>query len=443
MNTCMKVLKNALGQLPDSIGRGFNCVPMSVLLGCHFSRVARLVQQTGGMLDKGAVVTEVNNQFCAVGGVPIYQDLYGQSLAGISISSLEELSQFPIIEKKDLKQYSIEDRSLKCRFRFGANTGGTSGQPLHFYLSRQCFAHEWAHMLYIWQQLGYRRACMKLTFRGTNLGKAPFKYNAVHNEYIVNAYLPWQQTAPALLNLLRKRKIEYIHGYPSIISDFAHFCAVSAPDILSRINKNLKGVFLASEYPAPHFRNIISDILDAPNISWYGHSEMAILAFEYPGKPYRYNVMSTYGYAEAIENSDGSYRLIGTSFGNNASPFIRYDTGDQISDIEQEDGVLRSFRIREGRIGDFIYDKIGHRVGLTALIHGRHHAAFSLIKSVQVAQSVEGRATLHVVAKDGANRDSEEILAGFDLSGVDVDFELNFQDEPYRTKLGKLPLLIP
>ena len=42
------------------------------------------------------------------------------------------------------------------------NTGGTSGQPLEFYLDHQAFAREWAHMHHLWQAHGYHTAVQEL-----------------------------------------------------------------------------------------------------------------------------------------------------------------------------------------------------------------------------------------------------------------------------------------
>ena len=55
-----------------------------------------------------------------------------------------------------------------------------------------------------------------------------------------------------------------------------------------------------------------------------------------------------------MSGEDGR-RLIGTSYYNRVSPFIRYDTGDLVED-ETKDGLMQSFRVAKGRSREFIRD---------------------------------------------------------------------------------------
>ena len=138
----------------------------------------------------------------------------------------------------------------------------------------------------------------------------------------------------------------------------------------------------------------------------------------------------TYGLAEV---EDG--HLLGTSYHNFDMPLIRYDTGDL---VEEVDG---GFKIKEGRNGDFIEDKNGKKIPLTALIFGRHHKAFDVADYVQIAQTEPGKATLVVSG-------SQNVLVGkpmselFDLTNVAIDFDMELVDKPIRTAAGKLKLKV-
>ena len=92
-------------------------------------------------------------------------------------------------------------------------------------------------------------------------------------------------------------------------------------------------------------------------ISWYGHSEMCVLAYD-EGCRNRYRPFATYGLAEV---EDG--HLLGTSFHNHSMPLIRYDTGDLVEATERTDGgLVVEFAIKEGRSGDFVVDKGGKKL---------------------------------------------------------------------------------
>src|SRR5690606_8345135 len=142
------------------------------------------------------------------------------------------------------------------------------------------------------------------------------------------------------------------------------------------LSDNLEGVFLGSEYPHAHYRNVIEEVFNVKTISWYGHTERAVLAYE-KNEKFKYEPFNTYGFAEAVEIDCDNYQLIGTSYYNFAPPLIRYNTNDIISDVAIEDGILKSFRITKGREGEFVIDRNNKKINLTGLIFGRHHEIFN------------------------------------------------------------------
>jgi phenylacetate-CoA ligase len=293
----------------------------------------------------------------------------------------------------------------------------------------------------IWQGLGYRPSHLKLTFRGKNLGDKVIRYNPVHNEYSVNAYADLTRTADAIYQLALKRAIFFLHGYPSSIYRFAEYCGREHKDLAELLNRSLKGVLFASEFPAPVYRGRIEQVFPVPTVSWYGHSEMAVLAYERK-QPFVYEPFQTYGYCEAVPTADGnSFRLIGTSYHNAASPFIRYDTGDLIRPNFQ-DGLLRSFEIAEGRIGDFITDGKGNQISLTALIFGRHHSIFSKARFMQVCQEKPGEATILLNLRDGLSAADINWEREFDASSLSMNLKYRVIPKPVQTATGKIPLLV-
>ena len=191
-----------------------------------------------------------------------------------------------------------------------------------------------------------------------------------------------------------------------------------------------------SEYPSPQYRTFIEDLLTENSISWYGHTEGVILACEL-NKKYEYVPFLSYGYAEAVK-IDNYYHLVGTSFSNLASPFIRYDTEDLIDPYFDEMGILKSFKINQGRIGEFVTDKNGNHISLTALIFGRHHKLFNVVDFIQVRQNNPGSITVYY-SSTSIIENAREL---FDSSNLHIDIQFEQVREPYRTALGKIPLLI-
>jgi phenylacetate-CoA ligase len=274
--------------------------------------------------------------------------------------------------------------------------------------------------------------------RGRDLGSALVRYNPVHNEVAVNAYADPLPVIEAISKLDRLNEIRWIHGYPSIVSEFCSRMATHRPDVLERLRTQMKGVLLGSEFPAPHYRQAITDNLGADIVAWYGHSEMCVLAFE--DAENEYVPLHAYGWAEGVAKSDGKIHLIGTSYWNNASHFIRYDTGDGI-EPDNSCGVLQRFRITDGRIGEFIIDRRGNKIGLTALIFGRHHAGFERARHVQVRQERPGHIQLLLVLRED-DLTMTDLAGSFDFGNVEIDVDVQVVKEPVRTRSGKLSLLV-
>ena len=362
---------------------------------------------------------------------PCYHELYAQSgVLSLKIESFADIKKVPVIAKDWTRAHFGEFSGA-----YKLNTGGSSGEPTAFWMDKNCWAREWAHMHTIWERLGYKYTDLKLAIRGKNLGKRPFVYNPVHNEYIINTYLNVKDYAPKLARLFEKRNVKWFHGYPSSIYQFILECeAAFGKEGVQRLFKSVRGLLLSSEFPLPYMKEKFN-AYGLKWISWYGHTEMCVLAYDNDCNN-RYRPFATYGLAEVVDG-----HLIGTSFHNFDMPLIRYDTGDLVEATRvSAGGLVEEFAIKEGRSGDFIEDKHGKKIPLTALIFGRHHKAFDVADYVQIGQKEPGKATLYVAMK---NREGVGDMAKlFDLTNVDVDFEFKVVEMPVRTGMGKLKLRV-
>ncbi|CAE6483277.1 conserved hypothetical protein [Nitrosomonas nitrosa] len=438
-------LKNFAENLPEFIGRPLANVPFALRLGPAYQKMRKEIART----ECNDLATLNNQRFMQMRSllsyvyekVAFYREFYQRKGFFIDeFCSLNEWKRVPIVTKADLQGVPLAARLAQGAKGFKINTGGTSGQPLEFYLDEQAFAREWAHMHYIWKARGYRQQHLKLTLRGKHFDRSqPLRYNAVHNEYVVNANCTMSQAVESVLALPRSTLIRWIHGYPSLVAEFAHALVKYEVSRVSDFRARLFGVLLGSEYPAPVYRTVIEQVLSSNVVSWYGHSEMSILAREVTRDVYA--SLPSYGYAEAVpvEGSSDS-RLICTSLYNRVHPFIRYDTGDLIVPISHMEGSL-AFRISEGRVGDFVLDRHGNKHALTAIIFGRHHSAFEYLQHLQVRDEGHGRITLVVTPRDSAIK-TDTLMNGFDLNDLDIDWRLQIVNEPIRTQAGKIRLKI-
>mgnify|MGYP001765650735 CR=1 FL=1 len=438
-------LKEMAESIPESAGRRLTWVPFSLRLGGGYRRARRAIERTKledpAKREQRLFVQLRTLLRHAAENVQFFRDFYrSKGFKVQDFRSVQDWALIPVVSKAELQTSPLAMRSATGLKSKKYNTGGTSGQPLEFMLDDDAFAREWAHMHRIWMPHGYRPSHLKVTLRGKHFDcSIPLRYNAVHNELVVNANARIEEVIAAVLALPCSIVVRWVHGYPSLVAEFAHALREVSPADAGNFRSRLYGVLLGSEYPAPVYRDVIEATLTSNVVCWYGHSEMALLAPETARG--LYESLPTYGFAEAVAD-DGvpHHRLVCTSLHNYAHPFIRYDTGDLVAPISQRGGSL-AFRIAEGRVGDFVTDRQGKRHSLTAIIFGRHHPAFELLHHLQVRQDGPGAVSLLVTPRC-PSFDVVALRSGLDLDDLDFDWRIEPVTEPVRTAAGKIRLLV-
>lgn len=435
------LVKTHLTQLPYFVGKPISLIPYNYrpgLAGLYKKRALQidLSEKMTVSQKKGFAFQRVKDiAVYADQNIPFYRELYRSvDVQPERFTDFSNLQQLPVINKADLQAVSLEYRSAKTKGRTLVNTGGSSGHPLELYVEPTSIAHEWAHMHRIWQQIGFTQSDVKIVFGGRSNVQSIVQYDSARHQLNVDLYSGWEVIADRLLQVYKKFSPKYLHGYPSSIFDFVIWLDTNKHPLLPTLRNNIKGMFLGSEFPSPALRKIVEELLDCRGVSWYGHTERAVLAYEKATSGIYYPFL-TYGLAESL----GEGRLVCTSYYNKASPLIRYDTGDLIEPAIK-DGLIDSFKISEGREGEFILDKLGNKIFLTGLIFGRHHPLFDHARHIQIYQSAQGVAEVMITPRNTLS--SLEAAELFDASNVQLDFTFKIIPEAIRTKAGKVPLLV-
>ena len=376
----------------------------------------------------------------AIHTIPFYRDFYNKN--GFTLNQLkryEDIDNIPIITKEDLMRVPLEYRSGKTKNAFIANTGGSTGTPLSFYKTRLHKIKEMSYYHSAWSRLCFSKLDIRLQFVGhSSLDK--IRYDLTRNRLVANIYIPMETLVDELSRVTQSIPISFLQGYPSVLYEFASFLDNHSSAFSSSGLKGvIKGIFLNSEYPYPEYRDKIERVFGTKTIASYGHTEGCALAFDFGNQ--RYEIMQSYGFVES-KQCGAENHIISTSYDNYASPFIRYDTGDVIDSIEEDKGLILSFKMTDGgRSGQFIYDKKGSRISLTGLIFGRHHKLFNYCTQVQIAQTTPGCAIVYYVA-DENNLEGKKPEELFDSNDIEMDFVFERINQPIRTKAGKVLLLV-
>lgn len=439
-------LKNNLKNIHPKIGRFINRVPFSVRPGIYKTYNARRkdikdVEKQNGNDNQQFVFDRIKNLVdFSYTNILFYKTFYdSQKFHPDMLNSFVDIEKIPIINKKILNSFDIDERSSLKPNAYKVNTGGSTGEPFSFYIESSSMGHEWAHMHKIWSTIGYKVSDFKITFGGRSNVNGIIDYDVVRNSFNIDIYADFDQICSKLISILRKYKIKYLHGYPSSIYKFAVNCKNQDGEVLQLLRKHLVGAFLGSEYPHKKYRDVIESVFQIKTISWYGHTERAVLAYEQK-ESFVYSPFLSYGFSEAILNKNGDFSLVSTSYYNFASPLIRYDTEDLIEQPEINFGILNSFKITKGRSGEFVVDKNDNEINLTALIFGRHHKLFDFCSFIQVKQSFKGHLIIYYVSDIINDSKSAELL--FDTSNSLLSYEFLKIEQPITTISGKINLLV-
>jgi phenylacetate-CoA ligase len=370
----------------------------------------------------------------AINNTVFYKEFYADNNFSLEqLKSFSDIKYIPIVTKSDLSSYKIEHITNMDRTDLQlSNTGGSTGQPFEFYVTSNAMGHEWAHVHRAWEVLGFTPDKLKVMFAGRSRVKNFVDYDLIRHSLVVDIYADFDSIADKLIKYNKIKKIKYLHGYPSAIFEFACYCQ-DKPLILNTLMKSLKGVFLTSEYPHSYFREKIEKVFQVKTQSFYGHTERCIMGYENEDKG-TFNVLQSYGYCEVVEN-----QLIGTSYESFGTPLIRYATGDKVTNFAEEDGIVNSFRLQEGRTGEFVIDSGGKKITLTGLIFGRHHKIFNYVSHIQVFQKKLGLVTIVYCSKAELPEDPADL---FDSHNVNIMFDFLRVSEPIKTISGKFKLII-
>lgn len=290
--------------------------------------------------------------------------------------SLSQLRKLPLLEKEDVHAAGsgIQSRDFlgKKKAVVAAHTSGTSGKALHLYLSRECYEREYAFLDQHRLWGGIRPSDRRATFAGhpvvpTNLMRPPYwRYNRAERQLLFSSQHLGPATALEYAGALRDFAPLLIHGYPSSLF-------VMASLLLQRDDRSIRprAVYTHSETLLETQRAAIEAAFGCRVYNWYGNTEEVGNIVECPAG--RMHVRLEHSFLEFLR-PDGTEagpgdvaEIVGTGFGNLATPLIRYRLGDSVVLAADDDcSCGRSGPMVEsvvGRVEDIFVTPDGRYVG--------------------------------------------------------------------------------
>jgi phenylacetate-CoA ligase len=364
------------------------------------------------------------------------------------IRSLEDLRKLPFLEK-GMIQRDVEAFSSPFENRYYHTTGGSTGIPLGFYRDPVSWARELASKAHQYGRIGWRENDKKMLLRGSDpaLAREPVRFEAKFNEMKCSSFFLEPQSLEGYCRRAREFMPDWLMCYPSAGWLLARFLRDTGTDF-----PPIKGVLCASENLYDFQKAVLAEVFGVRIFSHYGHCEMAVLAgfCEYEDT---YHVLPQYGIAELIdaggkpvERVGQMGEIVGTSLIMDATPFVRYRTGDfAVMKGWNCAACGRPYQVWErieGRKHDFFVAAGGRRIAMTAL--NMHDRTFDHIRQFQFYQPDRGKVVFNFVPKPTCGREAVEVMKQTLVSnfGPDMVVEMNQTGEIQTTKRGKHRFLL-
>lgn len=236
------------------------------------------------------------------------------------------LQNLPVIDKPQIKSnldkiYSPDKHHPAQRKK----TGGSTGEPFHYFVDKKHISWFWAHIYFFWNLYGgYEPGDPFVTIAGNSLRAVNRRageslYHHLQNNYFIKGDVIHPEMK---ISESRISKAVILYGYPGSIQNLVKI----RPDLPGEF-KNLRAVFTTSEQLTPQSRKNIETLFGKPVFDMYGANDGGILSCECAEhNGYHINMLNCY--AENFWNENSLCEILLTNLSSYTFPFVRYRVGD-------------------------------------------------------------------------------------------------------------------
>jgi phenylacetate-CoA ligase len=311
--------------------------------------------------------------------VPYYGQLFADSgFVPARLRSIADLERIPLLSKAEIR---ANTESLKAGEGEGLrryNTGGSSGEPLVFFIGCDRVSHDVAAKWRATRWWGVDIGDPELVVWGSpiELGAQDW-IRTVRDKVLRTSLFPAFELTEAgteeFIRQVRKRQPAMLFGYPSVISRIAKQLIDSDRTLC---DSGIKVAFVTSERLYPEQREAITQAFGCPVANGYGGRDAGFIAHECP-----HGGMHISAEDIIVEIVDAAGRslpegtageIVVTHMATGDFPFVRYRTGD-VGVLNQGScncgRGLPMLKEVQGRVTDFVRAKDGTVMHGLALIY--------------------------------------------------------------------------
>ncbi len=267
--------------------------------------------------------------------VPYYRDLFARiGFDPAGVSSLADLQRLPLLGKPEIR---ANTEALKADNAVGLarfNTGGSSGEPLIFFIGNQRVSHDVAAKWRATRWWGVDIGDPEIVVWGSPIElTAQDRVRAIRDKLLRTELLPAFEMSEAKLDgfvaRIRERRPKMLFGYPSALSHIGQHAekrGIRMDDLGIRV------AFCTSERLYDHQREAIERVFGCPVANGYGSRDAGFIAHQCPSGGMH---LTAEDIIVEIIDSEGRVlppgkagEIVVTHLATGDFPFIRYRTGD-------------------------------------------------------------------------------------------------------------------
>ena len=383
----------------------------------------------------------------AVTTTQYYKRIFEESgVAPDEIKGLDDLTKIPILKKSDVQDFwaELSSNGVEANKKKEIHTSGTTGAPLKIYTTDIALMKLYAvwGRYYDWHGVRpgdeWSAVFAARPWVDVSQKRPPFwRYNYFGKQILFSGFHLTQENIKYYIAELRKRRLPWIQGFPSLIVLIANYLIEKKQDL----GYPVKHITFGAENVFSYQVQAVERAFGVKPSQHYGLTEAVANISECElGK---LHVDEDFSAVEFVPQADGTTRLVGTNFSNPAMPLLRYDTEDSVTLEDEGCPCGRPGRVVkeiDGRLEDYIVLKNGSKIAQMDSIFKK----LTNLRAAQFYQDRPGSFTLRILkGHDYSKADEQELLKRIIARvGRETEVTFDYLDELERTPGGKIRLFI-
>ena len=379
--------------------------------------------------------------------VPYYRDLFAQQgFDPAGVDALSAIEQLPLTGKPEIREHGERLKSGTASRLLRYNTGGSSGEPLIFYMGMGRVSHDVAAKLRAtrWWDVDIGDPEIVVWGSPIELG-AQDRVRAVRDRlfrtHLLSAFEMSEENLDHFIREIRRLRPRMLFGYPSSLAHIARHARLRGTPMG---DLGIKVAFVTSERLYDYQREQIEETFACPVANGYGGRDAGFIAHECPAGSLH---ISAEDILVEIVRADGSIAVPGesgeivvTHMATADFPFVRYRTGDIAALDDRPCRCGRGLPVLkdlQGRTTDFLVARDGTVMHGLALIYVlRDLEGVEEFKIVQ--ESLDHTRVLVVPGEAWSDEVKSAIVVGFrERLGEGVTIDVHTQAEIEAEASGK------